>query len=219
MKRNSLLYPFWIASLLGFLCFAAGCGPSGKSGKTLPILGIKQIENGDTLYHTIPDFAFVDQDSQWIDQDFVQGKIYVTDFFFTSCPSICPRMKAQMIRIHETYKDEPGFLLLSHTIDPEYDTPAVLKSYAEKLGVEAGNWHFLTGEKKDIYSIADKYLVSVAEDPDAPGGYIHGGHFILIDTQKRIRGYYDGTHPDEVDELIEDIRRLMDEQEISYLHP
>lgn len=216
--RNSILAAAIVLSA-GFL---SSCSESGAQEKTLPILGereaVEQEVNGqlvvDTLYHKVPDFAFVNQDSQQVTQETVNGKIYVTDFFFTSCPSICPKMKSQMLRVYEEYKGNPDVLLLSHSIDPKHDTVAVLKDYADRLGVLADTWHFLTGEKDDIYDIASKYLVAVQEDgDDAGGGFTHGGHFILVDEQRRIRGVYDGTEEASVDQLLQDIPVLLNEQQ------
>ncbi|MHA6248293.1 SCO family protein [Pontibacter sp. CAU 1760] len=197
-----------------------GCGESASYEKTLPILGereaIEKEVNGqtviDTLYHQVPDFAFVNQDSQQVTQQTVDGKIYVTDFFFTSCPSICPKMKSQMLRVYEKFQDNPNIVLLSHSIDPEHDTVAVLKDYAERLGVQSDKWHFLTGEKDRIYDMANSYLVAAQEDGQADGGFTHGGHFILVDGQRRIRGVYDGTEETSVDQLIQDIPLLLNEQ-------
>ena len=201
--------------------FLHSCSESGAQEKTLPILGereaVEREVNGqlvvDTLYHQIPDFAFVNQDSQQVTQETVKGKIYVTDFFFTSCPSICPKMKSQMLRVYEEYKNNPDVVLLSHSIDPQHDTVAVLKDYADRLGVQSDTWHFLTGEKDSIYDIATKYLVAVQDDGDAAeGGFTHGGHFILVDEQRRIRGVYDGTKEASVDQLLQDIPALLNEQ-------
>ncbi|GAB3529774.1 SCO family protein [Pontibacter brevis] len=198
--------------------FLYSCSESGAKEKTLPILGereaVEREVNGqlvvDTLYHQIPDFAFINQDSQRVTQATVAGKIYVTDFFFTSCPSICPKMKSEMLRVYEEYRDNPNVVLLSHSIDPQHDTVAVLKDYADRLGVQSSKWHFLTGEKDSIYDIASKYLVAVQEDGDeAGGGFTHGGHFILVDEQRRIRGVYDGTEEASVDQLLQDIPLLL----------
>lgn len=198
-----------VISLLWLVILACG---SGASTDKLPVLGIRDISaSGDTVYHKIPDFAFVDQDSNIVTAGTFKDKIYVTDFFFTSCPSICPKMKAQMIRLHDEFLDNDEVLLLSHSIDPVHDTVAVLKAYADALGVKTEKWHLVTGDKGEIYKIAEKYLVSVAEDDQAPGGFIHGGHFILVDKKKHIRGYYDGTVKEEVDKLMKDIQKLMNE--------
>jgi len=188
----------------------------------LPILGNKKFVdkevNGevvkDTIYHTIRDFAFVDQDSNLVTNETFSDQIYVADFFFTSCPTICPLMKQQMLRVYEAYENESEVAILSHTIDPKHDTVAVLKDFAEKLGVKTEKWHFVTGNKDSIYDIGEtSYLVVANEDENAPGGYIHSGAFLLVDKQRRIRGVYDGTIPEQVDILINDIGRLIKKNE------
>ncbi len=203
--RMILTTGLWV----GLMWLAIGCG-SGSSS-SLPILGTSQVVDGDTLYHTIPEFSFINQDSAKITQADLEGKIYVTDFFFTSCPTICPKMKQQMLRLYQRFKDDNEVMLLSHSIDPSYDTPTVLREYAKGLGISSDKWLLVTGEQKDIYLIADEYLVSVAEDESVPGGFIHGGHFILVDKSRRIRGYYDGTKEKEVDQLMSDIELLISE--------
>lgn len=184
-----------------------GCNSEKNS---LPILGMKDISSaGDTIYHHIPEFNLLDQDSSIITEKIVEGKIYVSDFFFTYCPSICPKMAQQMIRLHDHFLEEDRVVLLSHTVDPDHDTVAVLKEYSDALGVQSSKWHMLTGDKDHIYQLATEYMVSAAEDPDAPGGYIHSGAFILLDEERRVRGYYDGTKPHKVDELLTDIELLL----------
>ncbi len=184
--------------------------------KSLPILGAKTTEtNGsilDTIYKTIPDFLFIDQDRNEISQATFQNKIYIADFFFTTCPTICPIMKNQMFRVYEKYKENERIAFLSHTIDPQHDTVAVLKSYANSLGINSNQWHFVTGDRETIYNIAQNhYMVSAVEDESAPGGAVHSGAFILIDKEKRIRGYYDGTDEKAVTQLIQDISLLLNE--------
>src|SRR5690606_32852331 len=120
----------------------------------LPILGRKEARApGDTIYHTIADYSFVNQDSIIVTPETFDNKVYVADFFFTSCPTICPVMKSQMLRVYEAFEDEDQVKFLSHTIDPTYDTVALLKDYAERLGVDNDKWHFVTGDKEDIYEI------------------------------------------------------------------
>lgn len=180
--------------------------------KPLKIYGEREFVNGDTVYHTIQPFRFVDQDSAVITREHVDGKIYVADFFFTSCRTICPVMKTQMLRVYDEFKDDPEVIILSHTIDPEYDTVGLLKDYADRLGVSAG-WHFLTGNKDSIYTIAEKsYFATAMEDSSEPDGFIHSGAFILVDGNQRIRGMYDGTKENDVDRLIKDIGRLKKEK-------
>jgi protein SCO1/2 len=186
----------------------------------LPVYGIKTYgtkvvkgkEVQDSIDYTVPGFSLIDQDSNNINQATTAGKIYVADFFFTSCPSICPPMKRQMLRIYDKYQNNNEVVLLSYSIDPKRDTVQKLRKYADKLGItNTEKWHFLTGNKDSIYSLAESYLVSAAEDPDAPGGHIHDGNFILIDKHKRIRGYYDGTNAESVDKLLKDMDTLLKE--------
>ncbi len=180
----------------------------------LPILGPRQPTETDTAYHTIPPFSFVNQDSTVVTHKTFDGKIYVADFFFTSCRTICPKMKTQMVRVYDAIKDDPDVLLLSHTIDPKHDTVALLHDYAERLGVSSDKWHFVTGKKEDIYRIAqESYFATAMEDATEPDGFSHSGAFLLIDKEKRIRGKYDGTQPADVDRLIADIERLKKEYE------
>ena len=186
--------------------------------KELPILGNAKIVtdtiNGnlvtDTVDHTIPDFAFVDQDSTWITNETFAGKVYVADFFFTSCPTICPVMKKEMLRIYEAYENNDQVAILSHTIDPKHDDVPTLNEYAKRLGVKSDKWHFVTGSQEEIFEIGEtSYMVVVAEDEDAPGGIIHSGAFLLVDQQRRVRGVYDGTITEQVDLLISDIQKLI----------
>ena len=165
----------------------------------------------DTVYPIIPAFSFQNQEGRLINQDSLKGKIYVADFFFTTCPTICPKMKSQLLRVYEKYKSNSRIKILSHSIDPEHDNIAVLKDYANRLDVGSSTWHFLTGNKDTIYALAESYLASAAEDPTAPGGFVHSGAFILIDGEGYIRGYYDGTKPEEVDVLLNDIDILLNE--------
>lgn len=188
--------------------------------KHLPILGnrepVEKTVDGktvtDTIYQTIPAFSFLNQDSVLVtDKDF-DGKIYVADFFFTSCTSICPIMHRNMLKVYQQYRNNKDFKILSHTIDFKYDTPSKLKRYATKLGIQGNQWEFVRGSKDSVYALAEKnYLVAVNEDKNAPGGLVHQGWFILIDKEKRLRGAYDGTNAEQVDQMIKDIQTLLDE--------
>lgn len=196
----------------GLFALMIGCLP--ETEKKLPYLGRKQINGNDTVYHTINEFKFVNQDSNFVTHENFKDQIYVSDFFFTSCPTICPIMKTQMLRVYERFKENDQIGILSHTIDPQHDTVAVLKEFATRLGVEDDKWHFVTGNKEDIYRIGQtSYMVSAVEDPSEPGGFIHSGAFILVDKQRRIRGVYDGTKEDQVDRLMSDMLVLLKEYE------
>ena len=196
----------------------ASCEEEQQAQKKLPFLGQKQIvermegesATTDTIPYTIPAFKMVNQEGDTISEESVDGSIYVADFFFTSCPTICPKMKQQLLRVYEKFEENPKVKILSHSIDPRHDSVSVLKNYADKLGVSAPKWHFMTGEKDSIYSLAKAYMIPAAEDPEAPGGYMHSGAFLLIDENRHVRGVYDGTDPESVDKLLRDIQTLLD---------
>lgn len=208
------------AGLILLVIFTASCGGDVLQSHRLPVYGQTQYNEVDgkidTVYHTIPDFGFVDQDSASVTHNTFKDKIYVADFFFGTCPTICPTMKQQMLRVFDRFKDEEAFAILSHTIDPDHDTVAYLKDYAERIGIMDNKvWHFVTGDKEEIYEIGgpDGYMVTVGEKSDAPGGYIHSGAFILVDKERRVRGVYDGTKANKVDILMNDIPKLLAEYE------
>jgi len=193
---------------------------SCKNDKKLPIYGNRDVETVthadgtttiDSVYQTIPAFQFLNQDSVNITNANFKDKIYIADFFFTSCTSICPIMHRNMKVLFEKYKDNPDIMFLSHTIDFKYDTPSKLKKYAQKLGVDGDKWQFAYGPKADVYDIAANYLVAVGEDSTNKDGYVHQGWFILVDKDKKIRGAYDGTDDAAVAQLMEDLPVLLAE--------
>lgn len=199
-------------SSIGIVLTISFAGCSGPD-KPMPIFGERSFNGTDTIYHTIAPFAFYNQDSMLIQNDDVTGKVYVADFFFTSCRTICPKMKTQMKRVYEATEGFEDFLILSHTIDPEYDNVKRLKVFAEKLEVDGKRWHFLTGDRDSIFNLAQtSYFATAMEDKNEPDGYIHSGAFLLIDRKGRIRGKYDGTLKEDTDRLIADIKRLRLEQ-------
>ncbi|MBS1490014.1 MAG: SCO family protein [Bacteroidetes bacterium] len=178
----------------------------------LPFFGERTFNGKDTLYHTIAPFQFIDQDSVAITNATFKDKIYVADFFFTSCRTICPIMKTQMLRVYEATQSMPDVLILSHTIDPEYDTVALLHDYANRLDVKSARWHFVTGAKDSIFKIAQtSYFATAMEDKTEPDGFIHSGAFLLIDKKGRLRGKYDGAREEDVNRLIGDIKILRQE--------
>jgi protein SCO1/2 len=177
--------------------------------KPLPIFGERKVVGTDTAYHTIAPFSFVNQDSAEVTRETFRGKIYVADFFFTSCRTICPLMKTQMVRVYEATANMPDVMILSHTIDPVHDDVRKLRDFADRLGASSSRWHFVTGEKDSIYSIAQtSYFATALEDSTEPDGFVHSGSFLLIDKQGRIRGKYDGTSELDVNRLIGDIKHL-----------
>jgi len=200
---------FYVIAVVAFL---EGC--IAKKEPPLPVFGEREVTGKDTVYHTIANFKFVDQDSSEVTNDTYKGKIYVADFFFTSCRTICPIMKTQMLRVYDSIQNDPEVMLLSHTIDPEYDTVGLLHDFAERLGVESDKWHFVTGNKDEIYKLAQtSYFSTALEDKSEADGFIHSGAFLLIDKDRRIRGKYDGTKEDDVNRLLGDIQRLKKEGE------
>lgn len=166
----------------------------------------------DTLYQTIPDFKTVNQYGDSINVKSLNGDIYVADFFFTTCPSICPVMHRNMLNVYDEFKTDPNFKIISYTIDPKHDSVTVLKKYADKLGITGNTWWLLQGQREETYQLATSYLVNKPQE-DAKQQFIHDGYFILVDKQKRVRGSYDGTDPQQVSKLIEDIKALKAEPE------
>lgn len=204
------------ALAIALVCKA--CISENKNTSGLPVIGFKMaVEkevNGkkviDSLDHIIPPFSFVNQDSNTVTEQTVEGKIYLVDFFFTSCPTICPKVKKNMKKVYEAYKDQSDFLILSHSIDTKYDTVGRLAWYADKFNINSSVWHLLTGDKEEIYKMSYQYYITALEAEDAPGGFDHSGAIALVDRQRRIRGMYDGTDPEKMKALIRDIKLLMD---------
>ena len=159
--------------------------------------------------HKIADFSFINQNNEIVVNDSLKDNIYIANFFFTSCPTICPIMSANMLTLYDDFKGEPNLNFLSHTIDTRHDSVKVLKRYSTKLGVSSDRWHFVTGPKDDIYGIAKSYLVSAKEDKNSPGGYIHSGALILVDGQGRIRAYYDGTKEEDIVKMKRAIKAIL----------
>ena len=208
---------------LVYILLATGLIQACSNGpKTLPILGerqtVEKVIDGktviDTIYQHIPAFSYLNQDSVYISNVDFDGSIYVADFFFTSCNTICPIMHRNMLTVLDKYKGNEHVKFLSHSIDTKYDWPNRLKKYATKLGVTGNQWQFVHGSKDSIYSVAAKsYLVAANEDGAAPQGLVHQGWFVLIDKEKRIRGAYDGTKTDQVAQLMSDMDLLLQEYE------
>lgn len=215
MRHNAFLRPL-LGALAGAALLAA-CRPGTDSpnaaDKPLPILGEADVlAPGDTVYPRIPAFRLLDQDSSVVTPATFAGKVYIADFFFATCPSICPKMQSQMLRVYEKYKDDPRVSFLSHTIDPEHDSVPVLRDYAQRLGVpSARQWHFATAPRDTIFRLAGQYMVAAQRDSTAPGGAVHSGAFVLVDPQRHVRGQYDGVNPQEVDRLLAELPRLLKE--------
>lgn len=203
--------------MIKYLLFAAtvlfiSC-QENNSSDSLPYIGDRTELDGTVLQHEIRAFSFTDQLGRTVSNGDLAGKIYLTDFFFTSCPSICPKVKKQMLRIYDKVLDNDDILLVSHTIDPKRDTPEALKTYSDNMEVNHDKWRFLTGDKEELLDIADDYFVPAYEDQEAPGGFDHSGKVLLIDKAGRIRSFGDGTEPKEISKLMKDIDILLTEYE------
>ncbi len=159
-------------------------------------------------YHTIADFELTNQNGKTVTQADYDGAIYIADFFFTTCPTICPIMTKNMVEIQNRTKNE-NIKLLSHSVTPDIDSVAQLKKYAIEKGIDDRRWNLVTGDKKQIYELARKsYLAVKTDGGGGPFDMIHTENFILVDKEQRIRGFYDGTQTEEVDRLMEDLEVL-----------
>jgi protein SCO1/2 len=210
--------------LIAFLSFVFISCSSGQEAEDeqvylpLPKMGEYDLdlvlENGqekwDTVFHEIPAYVLMNQDSVLITNKDVDGKVHVANFFFTSCPSICPAMIAQMQRLQEMTADVEEIVFLTHTIDPERDSIPKLRKYIADREINTKNWHFLYGERAYTHDLAKTgYIINAMKDEAAEGGFLHSEYLVLIDRNRHIRGMYDGTKTGEVDQLNEDLRKLI----------
>jgi len=197
-----------IGAFLLFLILI-GC----KSDSPLPYLGESDEVDGKTQHYQIPPFKFVDQDSNIVTNQTLAGNAYIADFFFTSCPTICPKVKTQMLRLRDRFEDRTNFKFLSMSIDYRKDSVPILKKYGEKIGIDSRNWHLVQLKKGEINEVANQFFNVAFEDESAPGGFDHSGRLILVDGNGHIRSYCNGTDPESVDNLGKDIRKLLDEMD------
>lgn len=200
--------------LIIFILASCGNKETEEKNSTLlfPVIGPKKLNNGDTLYHTIAPFSFTNQFGEKVSDSTTKDKIYIANFFFATCQSICPRMNTQLGRVQNAFTSDNEILFLSHTINPSNDTVEVLAQYGAKYGAIKNKWHLLTGVKPAIYDLAKtSYLINAVEDDGTAEGFIHSEFLLLIDKQKRIRGTYDGTDSIMINKLIEDIKLLKTE--------
>lgn len=194
-----------------------------EDGKKLPVF--KPIDLNPDLVdesihprkpHHVGSFELTDQRSRTITDKDLEGKIYLTDFFFTTCQGICLDMSRNMARIQDAFQNEESFMMLSHSVTPEEDTPEVLMEYGKRYGADNDQWLLLTGDRKHIYELARKaYFAATTEGDGGLNDLVHTENFVLVDKEKRIRGYYDGTDDEDVDRAIDDIKRLLKEYQAS----
>ncbi len=215
--------------LIALICGIVSCQKPNQ--KNLAYVGMKIETNYDdkgklvidTLKHKIPEFALVNQDNDLVTNHKLKGRVYVADFFFTTCPSICKTMSGNMVELQKMLAGTQDFRIVSHSVNPEYDTPRILKEYADKMGAATNNWDFLTGEKEEIYSLGLKGYFAEAEESElAPGGFLHTENFVLVDREGYIRSrvdekgnvkaVYDGTNSEDIKLLYQDIKTLLKEK-------
>ncbi len=178
----------------------------------LPVLGKSQIKDGKEIEHTIADFNLTNQNAQQISLQQWQNKIVIADFFFTHCPSICPKMTANLKKVQAAFANDSSIHISSFTVDPERDSAAQLQHYGQQFSINTTNWDLVTGDKKELYKLARKSFLLVATDGDGGANdFIHSDKLVLIDKQQRIRGYYAGTEATDIQQLINDIKKLKNE--------
>lgn len=216
MKKGIVLLLILLVPTVAYLVLTTG----KHNINTLGYFGPSYVDeqSGDTIYHTIPAFSFTDQNGQEFGSKNLENKIYVANFFFTTCPSICPKMQSLMREVQEVddFKKLEDFRLVSFTVDPEHDTPEVLKDFSKKVHADEGRWYFLTGNRDDIYKLAyEGYMTNAMVDSLAPGGFLHSDAIFLIDREKRVRGIYEGTSLKDVKRLIDEIKVLIAEYNLA----
>ena len=202
----------------------ASCG--GNTGATadndpdngrLPYVGESERvavpgKDSVTVYPTVPAFRLRDQDGKLVTNASLAGKVYVTDFFFATCPGICPKMQGELLKVYKQYARDPQVAFLSHTIDPQHDTQPVLSDYARRLtAAPGGNWRFARTSRDSAYTLARAYFTGAMPDKEAPGGIAHSGTFALVDDQGHVRGLYDSLNPQQVQLLLHDMPILLAE--------
>jgi protein SCO1/2 len=209
MKSNLCRKLLFLSAITVFVA----CNQQKNSETLLPILGEKKANGKDTVYHQIAAFKLINQAGDTITENTTKGKLYVANFFFATCQSICPEMSSHLKEVQAAFLNDDDVLMLSHSVNPLHDTVEVLSKYAKIYGAKTNKWHLLTGNKKEIYDLAKtSYLVNAIEDDGSPEGFLHSELFLLIDTRGRIRGMYDGTYAPDVQKLIQDITLLKKEK-------
>ena len=201
-----------------------GCVDKEPVAFHLPVLSPKDLDPNwvdQSLHnvenpHTVPDFSFTNQHGNSISSESVHGKIIAVNYFFTTCPSICPTLTNNMKRVQDAFLDDNDVIILSHTVYPDHDTPEVLSAYADLYDIKSEKWHLLTGEKEKIYEMARKgHFAVTGEIGDDTDSFIHTENFVIVDKKSRIRGLYNGTNPHDVNRFIEDIK-LLKKEEITF---
>lgn len=211
-KNMNHIHNFKFKNLIKYLlsfCLLVFCFASCKEeSKDLPFVGNAEEVDGKLVYPTIGEIKHFDQDSTAITNANFKDKLLVADFFFTSCPSICPKVMKEMMKIHEEIKALENVEMLSFTIDPKRDNVEKLKLYADNLGVDQLRWRFLTGDKDETFKLANTFFVPAMEDPNAPGGFDHSGKIILVDYDGHVRAFTEGTETEGTNAFVEKVKML-----------
>ncbi|GAC1373531.1 MAG: hypothetical protein NVSMB30_15620 [Hymenobacter sp.] len=220
-----MVKPLCLLLALATALLSACSEPGATTTARLPIMGERDVRPradggpADTVFAAVPAFRLTDQAGQVITNQTFAGRAYVADFFFATCPGICPKMQGELLKVYTRFAKDPRVVFLSHTIDPAHDTLPVLRDYAQRLGIaDASRWHFATtgahGEpsaKDTVFQLARAYFTAAQPDRQAPGGFAHNGTFALVDDQGHIRGLYDSLNPQEVARLLQELPTLLAE--------
>jgi protein SCO1/2 len=202
--------------LAGAALLLASCGH--EEARRLPILGERDVRENpkggpaDTVYAAVPAFRAHDQNGKLVTNQSFTGQVYITDFFFATCPGICPKMNGELLKVYQKFGQTPGLNFVSFTIDPDHDSTAVLRDYAQRLGAPAAaNWRFVRTSKDSVFTLAHGLFTAAMPDKAAPGGFAHNGTFALVDDQGHVRGLYDSLNPTQVTALLADLPVLLAE--------
>jgi protein SCO1/2 len=217
MMLKSILRRGTLPLLAGAALLLASC--QGEEPRRLPILGERDVRENpkggpaDTVFATVPTFRAHDQNGKLVTNQSFAGQVYITDFFFATCPGICPKMNGELLKVYKQFGQSPGLNFVSFTIDPDHDSVAVLRDYAQRLGAPTdANWRFVrTSSKDSVFALANGFYTAAMPDKAAPGGFAHNGTFALIDDQGHVRGLYDSLNPTQVQALLTDLPVLLAE--------
>ena len=215
MMLKSILRRGTLPLLAGAALLLASCQ---EEPRRLPILGERDVRENpkggpaDTIFATVPAFQAHDQNGKLVTNQSFTGQVYLTDFFFATCPGICPKMNGELLKVYQKFGQTPGLNFVSFTIDPDHDSLAVLRDYAQRLGAPAdANWRFVRTSKDSVFTLARGLYTAAMPDKTAPGGFAHNGTFALVDDQGHVRGLYDSLNPTQVTALFEDLPVLLTE--------
>lgn len=215
MMLESMLRRGTLPLLAGAALLLASCQDEPRR---LPILGERDVRENpkggpaDTIFATVPAFQAHDQNGKLVTNQTLAGQVYLTDFFFATCPGICPKMNGELLKVYKKFGQTPGLNFVSFTIDPDHDSLAVLRDYAQRLGAPTdANWRFVRTSKDSVFTLAHGLFTAAMPDKTAPGGFAHNGTFALVDAQGHVRGLYDSLDPKEVARLQEELPVLLAE--------